>query len=77
MAKVSFLGLGVMGYPMAGHLRAKGHDMTVYNRTATKAEAWVSEHGGRSAPPPGGAAEGQVFVMACLGSDDDVRGGVV
>jgi 3-hydroxyisobutyrate dehydrogenase len=73
MAKVAFLGLGVMGYPMAGHLAAKGHEVTVYNRTAAKAETWVSEHGGRSAPTPGAAAEGQDFVMACVGNDDDLR----
>jgi 3-hydroxyisobutyrate dehydrogenase len=73
MAKVAFLGLGVMGYPMAGHLAAKGHEVTVYNRTGAKAETWVSEHGGRSAPTPGAAAEGQEFVMACVGNDDDLR----
>ena len=73
MAKVAFLGLGVMGYPMAGHLAAKGHEVTVYNRTGAKAETWVSEHGGRSAPTPGAAAEGQDFVMACVGNDDDLR----
>ncbi|MFN4171610.1 MAG: NAD(P)-dependent oxidoreductase [Pseudorhodobacter sp.] len=74
MAKVAFLGLGVMGYPMAGHLVAKGHEVTVYNRTAAKAEAWVAQHGGRLAATPRAAAEGQDFVMACVGNDDDLRG---
>jgi 3-hydroxyisobutyrate dehydrogenase len=73
MAKVAFLGLGVMGYPMAGHLQAKGHEVTVYNRTAAKAEAWVGQHGGRSAATPAEAAAGQDFVMACVGNDDDLR----
>ncbi|WP_137700516.1 NAD(P)-dependent oxidoreductase [Marimonas lutisalis] len=73
MAKVAFLGLGVMGYPMAGHLQAKGHEVTVYNRTAAKAEAWVKEHGGASAPTPREAALGAEFVMACVGNDDDLR----
>ena len=73
MAKVAFLGLGVMGYPMAGHLAAKGHEVTVYNRTAAKAEAWAKEHGGRAAATPRAAAEGQDFVMACVGNDDDLR----
>ena len=73
MAKVAFLGLGVMGYPMAGHLAAKGHDVTVYNRTAAKAEAWVAQHGGRHATTPAEAAKGQDFVMACVGNDDDLR----
>jgi 3-hydroxyisobutyrate dehydrogenase len=74
MAKVAFLGLGVMGYPMAGHLKAKGgHEVTVYNRTAAKAQAWVAQHQGRSAATPKGAAEGQDFVMACVGNDDDLR----
>src|ERR1700731_2053364 len=74
MAKVAFLGLGVMGYPMAGHLKTKGgHDVTVYNRTAAKAEKWVAQFGGRSAPTPRAAAEGQDFVMACVGNDNDVR----
>lgn len=74
MAKVAFLGLGVMGYPMAAHLKHKGgHDVTVYNRTAAKAEKWVAEHGGRSAPTPKAAAEGQDFVFACVGNDDDLR----
>jgi 3-hydroxyisobutyrate dehydrogenase len=74
MAKVAFLGLGVMGYPMAGHLKNKGgHDVTVYNRTAAKAEQWVKQHGGRSAATPKAAAEGQDFVMACVGNDNDLR----
>ncbi len=73
MAKVAFLGLGVMGYPMARHLRAKGHEVTVYNRTAAKAEKWVSENGGRAAPTPREAAEGQEIVFACVGNDDDLR----
>jgi 3-hydroxyisobutyrate dehydrogenase len=74
MAKVAFLGLGVMGYPMARHLKAKGgHELTVYNRTAAKAEKWVSENGGKSAPTPKAAAQGQDFVMACVGNDDDLR----
>jgi 3-hydroxyisobutyrate dehydrogenase-like beta-hydroxyacid dehydrogenase len=74
MAKVAFLGLGVMGYPMAGHLLKKGgHDVTVYNRSAAKAAQWVNEVGGKSAPTPRGAAQGADFVMMCVGNDDDVR----
>jgi 3-hydroxyisobutyrate dehydrogenase len=74
MAKVAFVGLGVMGYPMAGHLKAKGgHDVTVYNRTTGKAQRWVSQHGGKSAPTPKQAAEGQDLVMACVGNDNDLR----
>lgn len=73
MAKVAFLGLGVMGYPMAGHLAAAGHEVTVYNRTAAKAEAWVAQHGGAMATTPRAAAEGAEFVMACVGNDDDLR----
>ena len=74
MAKVAFVGLGVMGYPMAGHLKAKGgHEVTVYNRTAAKAEKWVAQHGGRSAPTPKAAAQGQDLVMACVGNDNDLR----
>jgi 3-hydroxyisobutyrate dehydrogenase len=74
MAKVAFLGLGVMGYPMAGHLKTKGgHDVTVYNRTAAKAEQWVKQFGGKSAPTPKAAAQGQDFVMACVGNDNDLR----
>jgi 3-hydroxyisobutyrate dehydrogenase-like beta-hydroxyacid dehydrogenase len=74
MAKVAFLGLGVMGYPMAGHLAAKGHAVTVFNRTASKAEDWVAEHGGRMARSPREAAAGADLVMACVGNDDDLRG---
>ena len=73
MANVAFLGLGVMGYPMAGHLAAKGHSVTVYNRTRSKAEQWVTEHGGKSAPTPAAAAEGKEIVFACVGNDDDLR----
>lgn len=73
MAKVAFLGLGVMGYPMAGHLKAKGHDVTVYNRNAAKAQAWMAQHGGTSAPTPAEAARGQEIVFACVGNDDDLR----
>ena len=74
MAKVAFLGLGVMGYPMAGHLLKKGgHDVTVYNRSAAKAAQWVKEYGGKSAQTPKAAAEGCDFVMMCVGNDDDIR----
>ncbi|MCV2888425.1 NAD(P)-dependent oxidoreductase [Ruegeria aquimaris] len=74
MAKVAFLGLGVMGYPMAGHLKAAGHEVTVYNRTAAKSEKWVAQHGGAMAATPREAAQGAEFVMACVGNDDDLRG---
>ncbi|MBC08236.1 MAG: oxidoreductase [Thalassospira sp.] len=73
MAKCAFIGLGVMGYPMAGHLQKAGHDVTVYNRTAAKAEKWVSEYGGSSAPTPAEAAKGAEFVFSCVGNDDDLR----
>ncbi|MDD2861424.1 MAG: NAD(P)-dependent oxidoreductase [Acidiphilium sp.] len=73
MAKVAFLGLGVMGFPMAGHLAAAGHEVTVYNRTAAKAGSWVARHGGRAAATPREAAAGQEFVFACVGNDDDLR----
>ncbi len=73
MAKLAFLGLGVMGYPMAGHLSAAGHDVCVYNRTAAKAEKWAAQHGGRHAATPREAAQGAAFVMACVGNDDDLR----
>ena len=74
MAKVAFVGLGVMGYPMAGHLKTKGgHDVTVYNRTAAKADKWVAQFGGKRAPTPREGAEGQDFVMACVGNDNDLR----
>lgn len=74
MANVAFLGLGVMGYPMAGHLQSAGHSVTVYNRTSSKAETWVAEHGGAMAITPAEAAQGADFVMACVGNDDDLRG---
>ena len=74
MAKVAFLGLGVMGYPMAGHLKAKGgHDVTVYNRNADKAARWVAQQHGTAAATPKAAAEGQDFVFCCVGNDDDLR----
>ena len=74
MAKVAFLGLGVMGYPMAGHLKAKGgHDVTVYNRTFAKAEAWAKQHGGHAAKTPREAAKDCDYVFACVGNDDDLR----
>ncbi len=73
MARVAFVGLGVMGYPMAGHLAAKGHDVTVYNRTARRGEAWVAAHGGRRAETPAAAAEGAEIVFSCVGNDDDLR----
>jgi 3-hydroxyisobutyrate dehydrogenase len=74
MAKVAFVGLGVMGYPMAGHLKAKGgHEVTVYNRTTAKAEKWVGQYGGKHAPTPKQAAEGEDFVFACVGNDNDLR----
>ena len=66
MAKCAFIGLGIMGYPMAGHLQAKGHEVCVYNRTAEKAEAWAGQHGGRTAPTPRQAAEGAEFVLMGL-----------
>lgn len=73
MARVAFIGLGVMGYPMAGHLAAQGHDLVVYNRTAKRAEAWVAAHGGAAAATPAAAAEGREIVLACVGNDDDLR----
>lgn len=74
MAKVAFIGLGVMGYPMAGHLKAKGgHEVTVYNRTTAKAEAWVAQHGGNHALTPADAAKDADFVFTCVGNDDDLR----
>jgi 3-hydroxyisobutyrate dehydrogenase len=74
MAKVAFLGLGVMGYPMAGYLKTKGgHDVTVYNRTAAKAEKWAAEFSGKSAATPAEAARGADFVFSCVGNDDDLR----
>ncbi|WP_299838728.1 NAD(P)-dependent oxidoreductase [uncultured Jannaschia sp.] len=74
MARIAFLGMGVMGAPMAGHLAAAGHEVRVYNRTATKAEAWAGKHGGSHASTPRAAAEGCEIVMACVGNDDDLRG---
>ncbi len=73
MARCAFIGLGIMGYPMAGHLVAKGHEVCVYNRTAAKADEWVQEHGGRSAPTPRQAGAGAEFVLMCVGNDDDIR----
>ena len=73
MAKVAFLGLGVMGFPMAGHLAAKGHDVAVYNRSAGRAEAWTARHKGRLLPTPREATKGAEFVFACVGNDDDLR----
>ncbi len=73
MAKVAFLGLGVMGYPMAGHLAAAGHEVCVYNRTMAKAETWAAEHKGRFAATPSEAVQGCEFVMSCVGNDDDLR----
>lgn len=73
MAKLAFLGLGVMGAPMAGHLQKAGHDVTVYNRTASKAQDWATAHGGAMATTPREAAAGAEFVMACVGNDDDLR----
>ena len=72
MARVAFLGLGVMGFPMAGHLAKAGHALTVYNRTASKAEAWVKSHGGRRAATPAEAAQGAEVVLACVGNDQDI-----
>jgi 3-hydroxyisobutyrate dehydrogenase len=71
--KTAFLGLGVMGFPMAGHLKKGGHDVTVYNRTAAKAQKWVETHGGRAAASPVEAAKGADIVFACVGNDDDLR----
>ncbi len=73
MAKIAFLGLGVMGYPMAGHLKTAGHEVTVYNRTEAKAEKWADQHSGAFAPIPREAAQDCDFVMACVGNDDDLR----
>ena len=75
--KVAFLGMGVMGFPMAGHLSAKGYDVVVYNRTASKAESWVAKHGGLSAPTPREAAQDRHIVFACVGNDNDVRDVVI
>jgi len=73
MATCAFLGLGVMGYPMAGHLVRAGHSVTVYNRTGEKASRWAREYGGRAAGTPRAAVDGAEFVMACVGNDDDLR----
>src|SRR5882672_5935676 len=74
MAKVAWIGLGVMGYPMAGHIRKKGgHDLTVYNRNGAKAEAWVKEYGGKTAATPADAAKDADFVFCCVGNDNDLR----
>ena len=73
MTKVAFIGLGVMGYPMAGHLKSGGHEVTVYNRTAATAEKWVAEHGGASAATPRAAVEGVEIAFSCVGNDDDLR----
>ncbi|MDQ7262784.1 NAD(P)-dependent oxidoreductase [Paracoccus sp. PS-1] len=73
MARVAFLGLGVMGFPMAGHLAAAGHEVTVWNRSPAKAEAWAGRHKGRVAATAREAAEGAEFIMACVGNDDDLR----
>ncbi len=77
MAKVAFIGLGVMGYPMAGHLKAGGHEVTVYNRTKAKAGAWVEQHGGNLAETPRQAVEGAEIAFSCVGNDDDLRGVVL
>ncbi len=71
-AKVAFIGLGVMGFPMAGHLKAKGYDVTVYNRTGAKAQAWADKHGGKTAPTPAAAAKDADFVMLMVGNDNDL-----
>ncbi len=73
MAKAAFIGLGVMGYPMAGHLQNNGHDVTVYNRTTAKAEKWAGEYGGNFADTPAKAIAGSDFVFSCVGNDDDLR----
>lgn len=73
MAKCAFIGLGVMGYPMAGHLQKSGHSVTVYNRTSAKADKWAAEFGGTAAPTPAKAAAGAEFVFVCVGNDDDLR----
>jgi 3-hydroxyisobutyrate dehydrogenase len=73
MSKVTFIGLGVMGYPMAGHLSTAGHEVTVYNRTSSKAARWLTEYPGRAAQSPRAAADGAEFVLSCVGNDDDLR----
>jgi len=74
MTKAAFIGLGVMGFPMAGHLKAKGHEVTVFNRTAQRAQAWIDAHGGKSGATPADAARGAEVVFVCVGNDHDVRG---
>ena len=71
--RIAFIGLGIMGYPMAGYLARSGHDLTVYNRTQSKADIWCEEYGGQSAPTPAAAAKGAEYVFSCVGDDDDVR----
>ena len=74
MSRVAWIGLGVMGYPMAGHIKSKGgHDVVVYNRTGAKAEEWAAEFGGTTAATPAEAADGAEFVFSCVGNDDDLR----
>ena len=73
MSKIAWVGLGVMGFPMAGHLKTRGHDLVVFNRTRAKAEAWVERFGGRLAATPAEAADGADFVVSCVGNDDDLR----
>ena len=73
MSRVAFLGLGVMGYPMAGHLATQGYDVAVYNRSPEKAEAWIGQHKGRAYPTPREACEGAQLVFTCVGNDDDLR----
>lgn len=77
MANIAFLGLGVMGFPMAGHLKKAGHSVTVYNRTSSKAELWTETHGGASAPTPQEAAKNADYVISCVGNDDDLRSVVI
>ena len=74
MAKVAFIGLGVMGFPMAGHLASEGHQVRVYNRNSAKAESWCATFAGEAAGTPREAAEGAEFVMTCVGNDDDLHG---
>ena len=71
--RTAFIGLGVMGYPMAGYLASNGHDVVVYNRTSAKAERWCEQHGGQLADSPAAAADGADLVFSCVGNDDDVR----
>ena len=73
VAKLAFLGLGVMGFPMAGHLAAAGHQVTVYNRSVARLDSWAAQHGGQTATTPAMAAQGADFVFACVGNDEDLR----